>query len=60
MTSEHVEYFENTLGFTRDRIASALEYLTAKQLAWCFVDGQVIDRGFCERFLAAQEERVTP
>ena len=51
MTREHAIYFEGTLGYTEILIKRVLDHLTRTNQAWCFVDGQILDRGFCERFL---------
>ena len=56
MTSEHVKYFSDALGLTPERIQRIYDHLLATNQAWCFVDGQIVDRGFCERYI----EEVTP
>lgn len=51
MTKEHVKYFSEVLGLTTKKVEKILFYLTITNKAWCFVDGQIIDKGFCDRYL---------
>ncbi len=60
MTREHVTYFSETLGLTPERVQRIYEHLVTTEQAWCFVDGQIIDRGFCERYRLAEQTEVTP
>lgn len=56
MTSQHVTYFEEALGLTLERVERVLTHLVTTGQAWCFVEGQIIDRGFCERFIATAKD----
>ena len=62
MTRDHIPYFAE-IGFPLERIECVLAHLQATEQAWCFVDGQIVYRGFCERYIATAKdgkEKVTP
>ena len=55
MTREHVTYFDS-IGFPVEKVQRVLDHLIATEQAWCFVDGQILDRSFCERYLATARD----
>lgn len=53
MTKEHVKLFA-AQGWTLEKIENISEHLIKTGQEYCFVDGQIIDRGFCERYIKVE------